>query len=194
MKNRYFLLRHGQAVSNVKNIMSCWPEKKRHPLTKEGKEQVKKAAEELKKENIDLIFSSDILRTKQTSEIASKILKIKPKYDKRIREYDVGVFNGRPIEEYRNSFESSMKRFRLKAKKGENYTDIEKRMGSFLKDMERKYKGKNILVVSHQLPIVMFIGVFEKLSNKRIYEEYVKTDRIKNGEIIAVDRIGKSMI
>lgn len=186
MKNRYFLLRHGQALSNVKNIISCWPEKKRFPLTKEGREQVKKAVKEIDGEKIDLIFSSDLLRTRQTAEIASKILKIKLRYDKRLREYNMGVFNGRLIDYYRKSFPDQLKRFYLKPEKGENYNEIEERMLSFVKDMEKKYKDKSILVVSHQLPIAILLGSIKELPNKEIVEKYIKNGRIRNGEVYKI--------
>ena len=26
LNNKYYLLRHGEAKSNVKNVVSCWPE------------------------------------------------------------------------------------------------------------------------------------------------------------------------
>ena len=170
-------------MSNVKDIMSSWPEKRSFPLTKKGKEQIKEAIEAIKKESIDLIFSSDLLRTKQTAEIIEKALKIKPIYDKRLREYNFGVFNGTLLDDYKVLFGDQLKRFHLKPEKGENYSEIKERMFSFLKDLEKKYKGKNILIVSHQLPIILLLGKAENLSNKDIFEKYIKTDKIKNGEI-----------
>lgn len=186
LKNRYLLLRHGEALSNAKNIISSWPEKHRFPLTKKGKAQVKQAAKALKKQGVDFIFSSDLLRTKQTAEIIGKFLKINPAYDKRLREYDFGVLNGSAIEYFHSLFSDQLKRFYLKPEKGETYNDIIERMQFFLKEKERKHKGKNILIVSHQLPIILILGKTEGLSNKKIYEKYIKTDRIKNGEIFEI--------
>lgn len=186
LKNRYFLLRHGEALSNTKNIISSWPEKHHFPLTKKGKSQIEGLTKEIKKEGIDLIFSSDLLRTKQTAEIISKALKIKPVYDKRLREYDFGALNGSSLDYFRNLFEDQLKRFHLKPKKGETYNDIMERMYSFLKEKERKHKDMNILVVSHQLPIILLLGKLEGLSNKKIYEKYIKTDRVKNGEVLKI--------
>lgn len=176
-------MRHGEALSNIKNIISCWPEKHRFPLTKEGRKQIAEAVKAVKKEKINLIFASDILRTKESAEIIGKALKIKPKWDERLREYNVGIFNGCQLDYYRNFFGDQLKRFHLGPKKGENYNEIKERMHSFLKDTDKKYKGKNILVISHQLPIIMLLGRVENLSNKKIFDKYIKGDRIKNGEI-----------
>ncbi len=183
MKNKYFLLRHGQALSNVNNVISCWPEKGEFPLTEEGKKQIKKASEELSLKNIDYIYSSDILRTKQSAEIVSKKLGVDVLYDERLREYNVGIFNGKPIAEYSKNFSDQMKRFENKAEEGETYNDIKKRIKSFVDEKENKFEGKNILIISHQIPIIMFLGVIEGLSSQEIYEKYLISDRIKNGEI-----------
>lgn len=184
LNNKYFILRHGEALSNVKDTMSSWPEKKRFPLTKKGRKQIKEAVEKIKKENIDFIFSSDLLRTRESAEIIGKALKIKPKYDKRIREYNFGVFNGMLLKSYQDLFSDQLKRFHLKPKNGENYKEIEERMYSFLKDLEKAYKGKSILIVSHQLPIILLLGRAERLSHRKIFEKYIKPNRIKNGEIV----------
>ena len=40
LNNKYYLLRHGEAISNAKNIISSWPEKFRNYLTGKGKEQI----------------------------------------------------------------------------------------------------------------------------------------------------------
>ena len=69
LNNTYFLLRHGEAHSNRDDFVSSWPEKIYNPITSEGKKQIQKIIPALKKEKIELIFSSDLLRT---------ILNIKP--------------------------------------------------------------------------------------------------------------------
>jgi len=183
MRNKYILLRHGEAVSNKKKIISCWPEKIPSPLTCKGREQIKIQAKKLKKKKIDLIFSSDLLRTRQTAEIVGKELKIKPKYDKRLREYNVGVFNGRPIVEFKKFFSSQKKRFKTKPPKGETYNEIKKRMYVFLKEIDERYSAKNILIISHQIPLLLLKGKVKGLSNQGILKNYPKKKRIKTGEL-----------
>ena len=155
LNNKYYILRHAQAISNIKDIISCWPEKFDNPLSLKGQKEVKASAKKLKDKSIDLIFASDVLRTKQTAEIVEKEIKIKPKYDKRLREFNVGILNTMTIEEFRKYFPRET-RFKKKPKKGETYNGIDERMYSFLKEIDKKYKNKNILVVSHQLPLLFF--------------------------------------
>ena len=40
----------------------------------------------------------------------------------------------------------------MRLENGENYGDIRKRVGNFIYDMEKKYSGKNILIITHDAP------------------------------------------
>lgn len=189
LNNKYYILRHGEALSNVKNIVSCWPEKFKNPLTRLGKEQVKESAEKLKNlteqagKGIDLIFSSDMLRTKQTAQIVGKALKVNPEFDKRLREYNVGVFNGRPVMDFTEFLTNNLIRFNKKSKGGETYSDIINRTFEFLKDIDKKYENKNILIVSHQVPLTLLLAKVYGLSLQEIFKKYFTEGRIKTSEI-----------
>jgi broad specificity phosphatase PhoE len=173
-------MRHGQAVSNVKDITSCWPEKFNNPLTKIGRGQVKETIQKIKETKIDYIFASDILRTKQTSELVGKAIKVKPKFDKRLRELNAGIFNGIAFEKLKDFYgEKGYRRFKLKPKNGETYIDIQKRMVSFLKDTDKKYKGKSILIISHELPLILLDVLVKGIPNK---DFYTKREKINTAE------------
>ena len=205
MRNQYYIIRHGHSLGNTKNIASCWPEKSRLPLTKKGKQEIKEVVKELKKRKvdelrssprcadacvIDLIFSSDLLRTKQTAEIIGKELGIKPKTDKRLREVNVGIFNGRPIDEIGKFWDEELpplehykKRFQIAPPQGETYADIEERLSNFIKETEKKYKGKNILVVGHQRPLTLLEKVTYNHSFKKFVKIILEKKEIKTGEL-----------
>lgn len=192
MKNRYFFIRHGESLRNKQKIASCWPEKIKSPLIEKGVRQIKKAAKELKKKKIDFIFNSDLLRTKQTAGIIAKELKIRPRIDKRLREVNVGILNGKPIDEIGRFWDKEgklspqeyyKKRFKIAPPKGENYYHIEKRLKSFLKDTEKRYKDKNILVVSHQRLLTLLEKVVYHYSFKKLVKIIIGKKEIKTGEI-----------
>jgi len=153
------------------------------PLTEKGKKQIKKSAKILKNKKIDLIFSSDILRTRQTAEMVSKELEISPKYDKRLREYDVGFFNGKSIEEFRTFFKNERERFIKKPDKGETYTELSERIRGFIEEIEKKYFNKNILIISHKIPLTFFEGIIKGFNGENILKKCPKYNRIKKGEI-----------
>ena len=139
LKNKYYVLRHGEAVSNVKSINSSWPEKFRNSITKNGEKQVKKSLKKLKGHHIDFIFSSDLLRTKMTAGLASKLLKIEPKFDKRLREISFGSLNGKSNgKTMEQLFHSELATKNHKIKKLETYQSILKRVSSLLREIEKK--------------------------------------------------------
>jgi len=183
LKNKYYILRHGEALSNIKNIVSCWPEKIKNPLTKKGKETIKESAEKLEGKSIDLIFTSPLLRTQETAEIVAKKLKLKVKIDKRLREMGFGVLDLCSVEKLWDYFKSEEVRIAKKAPKGEIYPEILERLMSFLKDTDKKYKGKTILIVSHEGPLFLLQGKLEGLSIKQTIKKYPFGKRIHKGEI-----------
>jgi len=181
--NHYFLLRHGHSESNHHNSLSCWPEQKIVHLTDKGRDQIEKVAKILKKKNIQLIFSSDLLRTTETSEIVSKEIKVPVKFDERLREYNVGIFNNGPKEKF-DEFMSShhFNKFLRTPQGGENLYDIRKRMMNFILELENKYQNKNILIVSHCDPLCVLQGASQGLGEKGI-AEIIEKNRINVGEL-----------
>lgn len=168
--NSYFAIRHGQALSNKNNFVSFWPEKKKNPLTSLGVKQILASAKKLKKLNLDLIFSSDIERTKETAELIKKTLNIKTLiFDKRLREVDSGIFNGHQTMEYKKFFSSYPEKYFKTPEKGENFNDVKKRMVSFFKDIDKKYQNKKILIVSHESPINLLAEALRGEINKKDY-------------------------
>jgi broad specificity phosphatase PhoE len=189
LKNKYYIMRHAQALSNVRAICSCWPEKFHNPLTILGREIVRESAEKLKAkldlegQSIDLIFCSPLLRTEQTAKITGKILGVKPKTDKRLREIGFGIFNSGSLEKMWKHFETEEERIRQSPPKGETYVEILDRMMSFLKDTDKKYKDRNILVISHEGPLFLLQGKVMGFDLKETIKEFPLEKRIHKGEI-----------
>ncbi|MBD3282469.1 MAG: hypothetical protein GF387_02565 [Candidatus Portnoybacteria bacterium] len=175
MNNTYYIIRHGEAESNRDQFCSSWPEKVTNPITEKGEKKIKKQAKKLKKENIDIIFSSPLLRTKQTAEIIAEELNLKISLDERIREHDCGIFNGRTVEEWNNFFKTKKEKFTKRPPNGENRRDIKERLESFLKETEEKYNNKNILIVSHEGVLLIFQGIIKNLSE----EEMANNEKLK---------------
>jgi len=185
-KNEYFILRHGEALNNKKSILITQiPEKISCPLTKKGEREAKEAAKKLKNKKIDLIFASDFERTKQTAEIVAKELGLKVIYDKRLREINVGIFDGKKVKDWEKSVENYKEKFTKKIKGSENYNQVKVRMYRFLEDLERKYQGKRILIVSHQRPLTMLEGAVRGFEVED-FEKFEKK-KIKTGEIRKIE-------
>ncbi len=160
--NRYFILRHGQATSNVERWFASWPENpKVSHLTPQGKKQIEKNGRFLKKIGIDLIFSSDLQRTRETAKIISQITKAPIIYKKGLRELNAGVFKDQPVAAYRKYFHNHVDRFTKRPPKGENLNECKKRMLKTFEDINKKYRGKKILIVGHGDPLWLLEGAIK---------------------------------
>ena len=176
-------MRHGQAISNVRDLCSSWPEKFKNPLTKAGRKMVEDSAKTLLDKKIDLIFASPLLRTKQTSQITGKILGIKPKPEKRLREVGFGIFSGQPLSKMWNYFEDEQERIGKNPPSGETYSQTLERISGFVKEIDKKYKNKIILLVSHDCPLTLLQGWVSGLSIEQTIKEFPLNKRIHKAEI-----------
>ncbi len=170
--NKYFVMRHGQAQSNVAGIFDGGADANNH-LTEAGKEVVRATAVQLQKEKIDMVIVSPILRTQETAKIVLKELGLPDSAlmaDERLRELEVGVYNGKTIEEWMKNFPSRYERFGKAAEGGETYADVRRRVGEFLFEVERRYSGRNVLIVTHECPTWLLNGVSQHKTNEEIAE------------------------
>ncbi len=155
-KNEYLAMRHGESDNVVKWIVDSGDQDSH--LTALGKKEVAEAAKELRKRGIDMIFSSDLPRTKETAAILADELDLPVHEDKRLREIDLAAFSGGPISEYWNAVPDEMARFTAHPAEGaESLTDLRTRAWDFLRETEAKHHGKKILIVSHEDVIWMLV-------------------------------------
>lgn len=166
MKNKYIFLRHGQTKYQAENIDEVYPKEEVYqlPITDYGKEQIEKAAEELKDLGIDLIFCSVYHRTRQTAEIVTEKLKIKPVFDERLIDTGTGVFSGKSFKEYEEFFKDKKERFTKSVPEGESWNEVTERTNSLIKEIEERYQDKTILIISHADPIWLMISYVRGLN------------------------------
>ena len=184
-KNKYLVVRHGEAESNVKKILSSNPKTVNH-LTQKGRDQALAACKNLSKKKIDIIYCSPFMRTRETADIiAEKIGYPKEKiiYDERLHEIYVGELDGKPDAEYQAFFSSRAEKFTKTPKGGENYTIVKNRITEFLYDIDSKNSGKNILIVGHNTPIWLLVSGAAGLNKEQTLKIRVKEDFIENSEV-----------
>ncbi|MBI2098202.1 MAG: class I tRNA ligase family protein [Candidatus Wildermuthbacteria bacterium] len=192
--NTYYILRHGHSERQLTNVSASWPEKNPSPLTPKGRKQIQGLANLLKKKKIDAIVSSDLLRTKETAEIVAGELGLKVEYDQGLRESDMGIFNGKHIDEFGAYFRREgetplqhyLRRFQEGPPEGETYLQVQKRVYKFMGNMEKKYSGKTILLVSHELPLTMLEGLMRGYSREETIRFRMKK-AIETGEARSIE-------
>lgn len=184
LRNSYFILRHGRNIHQTekKDIVYGWPnEDPPCVLDPTGIEQVKTSAEQLATKNIDLIFSSDILRTRQTAEIVAKRIGLKEiHYDERLRDINWGVFQGKTKQEAWAYYQNMEEKFAKAVPEGESWNDCRQRMLDFLAETDNKYEGKTILLVSHGDALWLLQDSLKELNDKELLE--TRLNMIKVGE------------
>ncbi|MBI1969840.1 histidine phosphatase family protein [Candidatus Woesearchaeota archaeon] len=182
MDNTFYLLRHAEIKIDKKLPISKWK------LSMKGRKQAAALARKNIFEDIDLILSSREEKAYQTakplaSKLRKRIMKLKA-FDELHR--DKGGF----LE--KKEFERALKFCLTHLDKSVYQWEIAKHglkcFENGIKRIDRKYRGKNILLVSHGIVINLY---FAKLLNKlnRVYERTAKTTfcdygMVKNKRVI----------
>lgn len=191
MRNTYFILRHGQTIHQTKKrgIVYGWPDDSPPAvLTKLGKKQVEKAVQQLKNEKIDLIFSSDILRTRQTAEIVARALDLKINYDERLRDINWGVYQGKSVLRAWAYYRNPKAKFEKAPPEGESWTDCQNRMVEVLREIEERHQGKNVLIISHGDPLWLLEGWIRGRNQNQLLKQRFSGKFIKTGELRKLEK------
>jgi len=176
-KNNFYAIRHGEAQSNVDEILDTVGDPNNH-LTEKGKEQIRISAEKLKDMHIDRIVMSPFIRSEETAKIIADILGVKDVVvDNRLRENHLGIYDGWKIADYlKVNGKLDFLRFDHRPQGGETHEEIMNRMMACVYDEEKNNEGKNILLVTHGGPLRMVIAG----SNLATEEEVIADEALKH--------------
>jgi probable phosphoglycerate mutase len=156
LRNRYFIIRHGESEANVAGILLSHPKDGivSFGLSEKGKKQIKDSVLKNKKSEVFdsdvIIYSSDFLRAKETAEIAKNLLGIKKiNFHKKLRERYFGKYDKTSLDNIKIAWEYDEKNPNHKYKGIESPNKVLKRTLAVISELEKKYNGKKILLVSH---------------------------------------------
>lgn len=164
---RIFFARHGESQANVLHEMSCRGLK--HPLTAAGRQHAADLARRLAGRSITTIYSSPVLRAIETTVIVANQLGIDYEVVEALREYDVGVLEGRADDEawrlWRELFDdwTQHQRWTRSIDGGETFYDVQNRFVPLVDQLIEKHgdTDTNLLCVAHgglywmALPLVL---------------------------------------
>ena len=147
------LIRHGETTWNADGRWQGWSPS---PLSKKGKQQAEAAAHDLKHAGIDRLITSDLYRTVQTAKIINQQLKIQHMVrDRRLREVDVGTWQGMTADELERYDADNWQKFQrlprteLGFPDGESFAELAARCLAAIDDLATQYAGSHILLVVH---------------------------------------------
>ena len=181
---RIFFIRHGKDDGNYRGGWSDMP------IVDEGKEQVKKLAEFLegKKDEykIEKIISSDLLRTKQTTEIINEKLKVPVEYTDKLREMNNGKIAGMlnaDVEKLYPGLYYNTLRMDERYPEGESPIEFYSRITrDFEKIVDENKECKNIMVVTHS----GVINIIYRYINNMEWSNKIKSIKISNASIYSL--------
>jgi 4-hydroxy 2-oxovalerate aldolase len=141
-----FFIRHGQSLSNNKNVINGWTDS---DLSEIGVEQVKNSLENIKRVGINNIYTSDLKRTVKTSEIISSgNININKLFG--LRERNWGQLESKPKE--------LLKDLNICPIGGESIEEYENRVKLTLLDIEI---NENTLIVAHKGTLRVICGIID---------------------------------
>lgn len=109
-ERRLILIRHGQTEFNLGGRMQGQLDT---PLTEAGRAEAREAATELASWPIGTVVSSDLERARDTAEVLSNALGLPFSTDSRLRETDLGDWQGKAHEEVDSVFPGQRTHWRL---------------------------------------------------------------------------------
>jgi probable phosphoglycerate mutase len=142
------MIRHGESTANVQRIVSH--DHGSYPLTEKGRAQASVVGEELMGLRLGEIYSSPILRARETADIIASKIGCEVVIDDRIRERSFGRLNNKKVDSIN---------WKVLLAEGtyegvESWDEISRRADDFLQER----CGEIIVMVSHYDPIRVILS------------------------------------
>ena len=157
------ILRHGQTNYNVMRLCNDNPARDVY-LTLEGIKQAERAAKELANVPIEVIFISQLPRTRQTARFVNDNHRVRIIECEELNDIRTG-FDGKPVDDYFASVGHD--RFNIVPKGGESLAQYQHRVNAFI-DVLLMEDYENVLIVAHEETLRVFAARFNYLSNQEM--------------------------
>lgn len=179
-----YLIRHARSVWNAEGR---WQGQADPPLDEVGLQQAHAIASRLQDEAIDAVYTSPLLRARQTAELIAAACHAPLLADNRLMERNVGDWAGLTMEEVKERFPDSYKPgWHVEgAPQGETQADLSRRVEAVFAEIIAAHPETGVAVVSHGGTLNTFlyhlfgvqrgIFVFENASLARVH---LKGERI----------------
>ena len=183
------LVRHGQSAGNVADAearrqglgrLELATRDADTPLSPSGERQARAVGRHLgdldARQRPEVVLTSPYVRAARTAALAVEGLGVEAVSDERLRERDLGAFDGLTGTGIRESYpEESLRRsttgkFYYRPPGGESWTDVALRIRQFLTELRQAHGGQRVWIFTHQAVIMSFRFVLERLDERRLLE------------------------
>jgi 2,3-bisphosphoglycerate-dependent phosphoglycerate mutase len=189
------LVRHGESEWNAKGLWTGWTD---ISLSEKGKEEARKAAEQMKDIHFDEAFTSKLKRAQQTLDEIKKILHCEdlPTYENTaLNERDYGDLTGKNKwkikEEFgEEQFNKWRRSFDEKPPNGESLHDVYDRVIPYYTKviLPQLEQGKNIIIAAHGNSLRALVKYLETISDEDIAKLEIATGEVY---VYTIDDKGK---
>ena len=171
MLTRIHLVRHGETDWNAEERMQGQAESQ---LTERGRQQAMDTAKQLEKTKFKQIFSSDLKRTRETTEHLTKNIDAPIQYVDALREIHLGPWQGHLRREMREKHAEQFHYFTQEPDKfsltgAETFFDLQARGLAILNDFVAEHRGHDLLVVCHGTLIQTLLAHFAGRAMKDLW-------------------------
>lgn len=168
-----WLVRHGQTDWN---FTGRWQGQASDApgLNEMGHKQASVASEKMERVEISAIYSSDLLRAKQTAEAIAVALGLHVILEPRLREINLGVWEGMPSEDIEAQYPKELADrardpFNTPAPNGESPSEVGERVLKAVNEIADRHRDESILIVAHGISLAVIICHAEGFPVEDVY-------------------------
>jgi alpha-ribazole phosphatase/probable phosphoglycerate mutase len=156
---RFCLVRHGQTDWNLEGRFQGQSDL---PLNQIGRAEARSLAGQLRDQSFAAIFTSDLLRAKETAEIIGEEMGLQVTQEPRLREINQGEWEGQFVEDIiaRNAElwdQRTINPANFHPPGGESVTEVAERIRAAMRNIAKLYPTGSVLIVSHGLALATII-------------------------------------
>ncbi len=140
---RVYVIRHGESETNKAEKWTGWLDVH---LTDKGKDDANKAGDFLKQVSFDKVYSSDLVRARETAEIA--VCGCQYETCELLREINIGSLGGKPLSVVTDEQRADIAKNGYVAFGGEAKKEFNDRVVAFMKKLEG-LNCENVAIFSH---------------------------------------------
>ena len=183
------LVRHGQSAGNVADAeahrrglgrLDLATRDADTPLSPEGESQARAVGRHLRdlgpEHQPEVVSASPYERAAHTAALAMEAVGTDVVLDERLRERDLGAFDGLTGDGIRAAFPDESERrsvtgkFYYRPPGGESWTDVALRIRQFLTELRQVHGDRRVWIFTHQAVIMSFRLVLERMDERRLLE------------------------
>lgn len=171
------LVRHGECEGNVKGMFRGRAD---FPLNERGFVQAQDLAQELKSFPVKYIYSSPLIRARQTAEAIGEQSGVEVKVEEKFNNIELGSWEGRFMKKIAQEYPKEWELWvhnpeKLKVEDMETLYDVQKRAKACLDSLVSQHNGEVLVVVSHRAVLKPLIAACLNIASPYFWKIHLDT-------------------